>query len=88
MAYTRFFRCGQAGLLGGYPTHFHKMQNRLEDVYESYVSFNVTESVKALAVAVQVSRDRKVAHHWLAVQIWLPTLLPLYIASKGVSYTL
>merc|ERR1719159_437902 len=37
----QFFRCGQSGLLGGYPTHFHRTTKRHVDVFQSYVRNNV-----------------------------------------------
>jgi hypothetical protein len=49
---TEFFRCGQAGLLGGYPTHFHMMNKRLGDVFQSYLKHNVFHGSYQRAITV------------------------------------
>jgi hypothetical protein len=52
---AEFFRCGQAGLLGGYPLHFHQMNKRLVDVFQSYVKNNAIHHSYQRAVTIHAT---------------------------------
>eukprot|EP00397_Hematodinium_sp_SG-2012_P000012 GEMP01000012.1.p1 GENE.GEMP01000012.1~~GEMP01000012.1.p1 ORF type:complete len:4962 (-),score=849.24 GEMP01000012.1:1054-15939(-) len=58
---TEFTRCGQAGILGRYCTHFHIMSpHRQVDVDQSYVRYNVMHNSYQRATTVHESSNTKV----------------------------